>query len=353
MAIYKKGNNWFLDHYCDGHRVRECVGPNKRVAEQALAVRKTEMLQGRFHLDSKKGPVRFKEIADQFLEHSKTTKLSWRRDCDLVKHLMSFFGDRWSDQITAEIVEQYKVRRRKEVLAWGKYAGRDPRDVPMSTINRELSCLRRIFNLAIAWDKVEKNPVKGVRFFREETVPERVLTDDETELLLLCCNVITADVVRFALHTGMRRGEILNLRWAQVDLEGGYITVTRTKSGKQRKIPINQTVRQVLESQMRRGPLVFHRKGKPAKSVRTTFEQAVKKAGIGHCRFHDLRHTFATRLVLAGVPLPVVKELLGHSTITTTMRYSHPTPESKRSAVALLERPSTFPRELHLESVPA
>jgi integrase len=208
----------------------------------------------------------------------------------------------------------------------------------MSTINRELSCLRRIFNLAIAWGKAERNPVKGVRFFREEKLPERVLTDDEVELLLLCCNRITRDVVRFALNTGMRRGEILNLKWDQVDLRTGYIIVTKTKSGKQRNIPINDTASHVLERQPRNGAYVFHRDGKPAKSVRHTFEQAVKKAAIGHCRFHDLRHTFATKLVLAGVSLPVVKELLGHSTITTTMRYAHPTPESKLSAVGLLDK---------------
>ena len=73
-------------------------------------------------------------------------------------------------------------------------------------------------------------------------------------------------------------------------------------------------------------------------SVRATFEKAVKMSGIGHCRFHDLRHTFATKLSLAGVSLPVIKELLGHSTIVTTMRYAHPTPESKKEAVAMLDQ---------------
>ena len=338
MAIYKRGTIWYIDQYCDGHRVRERIGPSKRAAEQALAVQKAEILQGRFHLNGRKDAVGFKELTVQFLEHSKTTKLSWQRDCDFVKHLRAFFGDRRVNQITSELVEKYKGQRRNQILAREKYVGRDPRDVPMSTINRELSCLRRIFNLAVSWEKAERNQVKGVRFFREEMLTVKILTDDEIQVLLLCCNRITADVVRFALNTGMRRGEILNLKWDQVDLADGYITVTKTKSGKQRKIPINETVRNVFECKHRGSVYVFHRNGKPAKSVRATFEQAVRRAAIGHCRFHDLRHTFATRLVLRGVSLPVVKELLGHSTIVTTMRYAHPTPESKKNAVALLER---------------
>jgi integrase len=353
MAIYKRGTIWYIDHYCHGRRVRERIGSSKRAAEQALAVQKAEILQGRYHLNSKKKAVRFKELTVQYIEHAKTTKLSWRRDVDFVKHLLAFFKDRPLNQITQELVEQYKAHRRKEILARHKYADKDPRTVPMSTINRELSCLRRIFNLAISWDKAERNPVKGVRFFREESLPARILKDDEIELLLLCCNRITADVVQLALNTGMRRGEILNLRWAQVDLTEGYITVIKTKSGRQRQIPINETAHNLLKRRPRNGAFVFHRNGKPAKSVRTTYEQSVKRAAIGHCRFHDLRHTFATNLVLRGVPLPVVKELLGHSTISTTMRYAHPTPESKRNAVALLDRSADLTRELHIESIPA
>ena len=353
MAIYKRKNIWYSDCYCQGYRVRKMVGPSKRMAEQAWAVRTAEILQGRYRLNEKKKPIGFRELSDQYMEYAKTTKLSWQRDCDFVKRFNTFFKDRPLDHITTELVEKYKTHRRNEILNSGKYAGREPRDVPMATINRELSCLRRIFNLAIAWGKAEKNPVKGVRFFREEQPPEKILTDEEIRVLLLCCNRVTADVVQFALHTGMRRGEILGLRWDQVELPTGYITVTRTKSGKQRKIPMNGTVRDLLERQPRQGMIVFHRNGKPAKSVRTDFEKAVRRAAIGHCRFHDLRHTFATRLVLGRVSLPVVRDLMGHSTIVTTMRYAHPTPESKKNAVALLERVTASCEKRHAGAVSA
>ncbi|MCX6354254.1 MAG: site-specific integrase [Candidatus Aureabacteria bacterium] len=139
------------------------------------------------------------------------------------------------------------------------------------------------------------------------------------------------------MNTGMRIGEILKLKWERIDLQQGYITVTRTKSGKDRKIPLNETVTKVLKNRERDGIYVFHADGKPYESVKKAFYAAQRRAGIKHCRFHDLRHHFATKLVLAGVSLPVVKELLGHSSIVTTMRYAHPTPEAKKEAVRLLE----------------
>ncbi|MEI6632752.1 MAG: site-specific integrase [Chlamydiota bacterium] len=114
-------------------------------------------------------------------------------------------------------------------------------------------------------------------------------------------------------------------------------TVTRTKSGKDRKIPINSEVHDVLKRRPKDGIFVFHQEGSPYGDVKTGFLNAVRRSGIGYCRFHDLRHTFATRLVLANVSLPVVKELLGHASIETTMRYAHPTPESKIRAVEMLK----------------
>ena len=158
------------------------------------------------------------------------------------------------------------------------------------------------------------------------------------------------DVVQIALNTGMRRSEILQLKWEQVNIEQGYITVIKTKSGKQRIVPMNRTAgqtarttarnvtaRNVLINRPKNGIFIFCGMGNPNGAVWSGFDLAVKRAGLGRCRFHDLRHTFATKLVLSGVSLPVVKELLGHESITTTMRYAHPTPDSKRQAVEMQE----------------
>jgi integrase len=338
MAIFRKNGNWYIDYYCDLQRLREKIGPSRRQAEQMLAIRKTQILQGKFGVKTSRNGIPFKEIADRFLEYSKATKQSYERDLNYRRHFDRIFGRCTADQITSHAVEKYKMQRREEILRIKKYRDMEPRDVPMSTINRELACLKTMFNLAIKWRMTRHNPVKGVKSFRKDNISERILSDAEIDALVAACKNPLQDIVVIALNTGMRQSEILNLKWAQVDLEQGYITVIKTKSGKQRKIPMNESVRNVLKSRHGNGILVFGKSIKPEGAVRSGFAVACRKAGIGHCRFHDLRHTFATRLVLAGVSLPVVKELLGHASIVTTMRYAHLTPESKRSAVELINR---------------
>ena len=127
-----------------------------------------------------------------------------------------------------------------------------------------------------------------------------------------------------ALHTGMRLREILDLEWGQIDLEFGIISVTRTKTNENSFIPIDDYLSAMLTKLPRKCKYVFsNRDGKPFITIRKGFYAAVRRAGLGHFRFHDLRHNFASHLVMKGVDLITVKELLGHKQISTTMRYSH------------------------------
>lgn len=337
MRHGKKGAVYYISFYCDGHRIRERIGPVKKIAEQALAIRKAAIAQGKFEIKKRRRCPTLTEFSAQYFEHSKATKRSWKRDRDIIKHLNRLLGAYRLDQITTEMVEKYKMQRRQEIMSRPKYQGREPRDVPLSTVNREIALLKNMFNVAIGWGRVDRNPVRGVKFFKVDNVMQRILSDEEIKALLNACNGHTRDIVTIALHTGMRLGEILGLTWEHVNLAQGYMTLVKTKSGKQRQVPINETIRKVLNGRKRDGILVFDNGGKTFGSVKTGFLNAVRRSGIRKCRFHDLRHTVATRMVLAGVSLPVVKEILGHASIETTMRYAHPTPESKREAVEVLE----------------
>ena len=144
-----------------------------------------------------------------------------------------------------------------------------------------------------------------------------------------------------ALLTGMRRGELLSLKWEQI--RNGFIYLTETKSGKARQIPINDRLAEVLK-EVRRGnqlksPFVFcDSQGRRFYHVRRSFVSACRRAGIEAFRFHDLRHTCASHLVMAGVDLTTVKELLGHKDIKTTLRYAHLAPSHKVKAVDILDR---------------
>ncbi len=153
--------------------------------------------------------------------------------------------------------------------------------------------------------------------------------------LLDCCVEHLKPIVTVALHTGMRLSEILKLKWTQVDLKHGFILLDITKNGERREIPIDNTLTIMFNNMLKgfESKFVFAGKdGDPYKSVKRSFSTALKKSGIHDFRFHDLRHTFASHLVMAGVDLTSVKELLGHKSLAMTTRYAHLSPSHKRKA---------------------
>jgi len=139
----------------------------------------------------------------------------------------------------------------------------------------------------------------------------------------------------------MRRGEILSLTWDNIDLKNGFILLDLTKNGERREIPINQTVREALDGVVRRLdiPYVFYNPDTEKKydNVKRSFKSACRRAGIKDFHFHDLRHTFASQLIMSGIDITTVKELLGHKTLTMTLRYAHLAPSHKVKAVEVLE----------------
>lgn len=170
------------------------------------------------------------------------------------------------------------------------------------------------------------------------------MTLEEEKRLLDCATnpVWLKSLLVFALHTGMRRGEILNLLWKDVDFFRKLVIVVQSKNGEKRSIPMSQTLYNTLKSMSKVMDISSRVFPMSVRSLREVFEKALNKAGINDFHFHDLRHTFATRLVQNGVDLYKVKELLGHKTITMTMRYAHHCPESLRSSVTVLDNCYNF-----------
>jgi len=152
-------------------------------------------------------------------------------------------------------------------------------------------------------------------------------------------------IIIFALNTGARQNEILSLKWSEVDLFRRTISILETKNKEKKTIPINQTVLDLLKSKRKvtsiSGYVFTSQAGTRinARNLLRAFYSARKRTGLEDVRFHDLRHTFATRLVQAGINLYVVKELLGHKTLAMTMRYAHHCPESLRHGVEVLDKP--------------
>lgn len=326
MGVYRRGSTYYIDFYHEGRRVRERIGPSKKQAEQALAVRQAEVLQGRFKLKTRTQSPKFSEFASDYVKYAKSNKRSWSRDELSLKHLTAAFGEKRLGEITPWLVEHYKAERAK--------------DVRPATVNLELACLKHLFTLALTWGKADANPVKQVRLLRVRNQVERILTPEEEARLLEVASERLRPVVQIALNTGMRLGEIAVLRWEEIDEVRTAIRVRQSKGGKSRSIPMNRTVVDVLTglrpNEADSGP-VFGVVANPGQFLRADFVRARKKAELTDVRFHDLRHTFATRLVTAGVDIVTVSRLLGHATIHMTIRYAHPAPDDLRRAVQALE----------------
>jgi len=229
-----------------------------------------------------------------------------------MKYLLEAFGELKLSSIRANQLEQYKRLRREKVS--------------VASVNRELALLKHMFHKAVDWEYLKTNPAQTVKLFKEPPGRLRYLLPEERDLLLKECSGILLVIVITALETGMRKGEMQNLKWKDVDFERRTITLTRTKNKEIRTLPISDTLLSVLQRLYleRRGIWVFSKPdGKPYGNWRRSFETACKQAGIEDFLFHDLRHTFASYLVMSGVDIRTVQELMGHKDIKMTMRYSH------------------------------
>lgn len=328
MGVFQRNKNWYIDYYFNGQRKREKIGLSRVLAENVLRKRKVEIAEGRF-LDIKKNEkIKFEDFAKTYFElHSKLNKKPSvsKRDITLIKNLSTFFAGRYLFEITPILVEQYKMARSKEVSP--------------ATVNRELACLKSIFNKAIGWGKVEDNPVRKVKLFRENNRRLRYLEKEEIKKLLSNCSEHLKPIVILALNTGMRKGEILGLKWHDVDFRRDIIYLLDTKNGEKREIPMNEQVKTALIKVRKHpdSPYIFCSKdGKPYGDVKKSFFTALKKSDIINFHFHDLRHTFASHLVMLGVDLNTVRELMGHKSIEMTLRYSHLSPDHKKRAADIL-----------------
>lgn len=205
-----------------------------------------------------------------------------------------------------------------------------------------MALLKNLFNKAIGWGKCEHNPVTGIKQFKESH-RIRYLTKEEEEKLRYFFPPEYWPWVEIALHTGFRQSEQFELRWENVDFQIKVITIPDSKNGEVRYVPMNDKVVKIFRSLPSRlkGPWVFpsanwHTPKDPHNFTQRIFLPAVRKAGIDDFRWHDLRHTFASRLVMKGTDLRTVQDLMGHKTITMTQRYAHLSPEHQREAVQRL-----------------
>jgi len=334
MPIYeykgKKGSTYYVVYFINGKRRKEAIGKDKKLAEAVLHKRLTEIAENRYLDKRKEEKIRFEDFADQYLNtHCKNNNRSWQKSDKInIKDLKRYFSGRYLYEITPLDVEKFKSEKTKENLSH-------------ASINRRLACLKSLFNRAIEWGKATQNPVRKIKLFKENNQRLRYLEQEEIVRLLTNCPEHLKPIVALALNTGMRRGEILNLKWRDIDIKREVIYLLDTKNKERREVPMNYDVKKVFIGIPRHseGVYIFYNTNNERyRDIRKAFAKALKYAKITDFRFHDLRHTFASHLVMSGVDLNTVRELLGHKSIQMTLRYAHLSPKHKKHAVDVLGR---------------
>jgi integrase len=327
-----KGSKIYWIRYRDdrAHDRIEKVGPSLREAVALREAYLTDIRRGDY--DARLRTARPRSLADTIAQYLKDA-LPRSRDGQKLRQFATLWtarlGDYDLDQIEQRHVEAFRSQRLNE-------------GVTPATVNRAVTFLKRVFSVAVSWKWARANPLTSVRKLVENNARVRWLTFDEQARLKEAMPARWWPYVVIALGTGLRLSEQLGLRWADVDFQNGVITIPRSKHGEKRYIPLRDDVAEALRSlpSFGRSPWVTpNRRGTGATtrnwSARDVFADARDAAAVVDFHWHDLRHTFASRLVMAGVPLNTVRELLGHKSITMTLRYAHLAPSHLREAISM------------------
>ena len=347
--MYLRDGNWVTEFYHEGIRHKKSLGMgiSKTVAKEREAKYKQEVREGKHRVKARR--IKFETFTEKYLDHARVNKKpkSAKRNEVSINMLMPYFKGKLISSIHPFQVEQYKKARRDE--------GREP-----ATINRDIATLRNMMNKAVEWSYLQVNPISKVKLLTEDNEVMWVLSPEEEAKLLEECDKrpqrkkakYLRDLVEFALYSGMRQSEIFGLKWVNVHLEENYLLATDTKTHEDRPVPVNDTLKEILERRKEDpGEYVFRNSaGRKLTVLTNAFWTAVKEAGLVRrevkddktvkirFRFHDLRHSFGSRLGMNGVDLKSIMEIMGHKTAKVAMRYQHPSPSHKLEAVKGLDK---------------
>ena len=340
LSLFKRSNHfWYILYTQEGRTKWKSTG--ETLKSKALK----KLTEFKKLCESKPKPTSLSQFWNEFKRFAKAnySKTTLGLMETAISHLKSITGECLLPSITPEHVDRYKTLRLTTV-------NKLDRKVSPVTINAELRGLRSVFNTAIRWKLLESNPFAKLQMLQSPDVPPAYLSKEDFQKLLALINEAwLKDVIIFGTLTGMRRGEILNLKWSDIDLQRRIIQVQssltfQTKQGKRRVVPMNDIIFHMLTSRMNNSvsEFVFSYRNKQIDEDILThrFKEYVLNAGLNpRLHFHSLRHTFASWLVQDGVSLYEVQKLLGHSNIAVTQVYSHLQPEGLHSTVNRISIP--------------
>ena len=329
MSVYKRtfknGDKWCVYLILpDGSKFRKAIG-TKKEAEKVEQQLKSQLIAGKWNLQENIDTL-FSVLVNDYLEYAKTNKAesTYRNDkCRIEAHLLPYFGDMILVQVTPQILESYKRERLEQ--------GASP-----NTVNHELANLSHMFRMAIRWGLIDRNPVSYVDKMKIPEKPKRFLSQVQIERLMEAADSSHIfPLIVTALHTGMRKSELFNLKWSDIDFDRMTITVQskddwHTKNYRSRTLQITPVLYDVLIEHRKQHLLnvqseyAFTYNGKKLRSnIKRSLARVMNKAGLNGVTLHTFRHTFASQLAMAGVSIKEVQELMGHRSFETTLQYAH------------------------------
>lgn len=330
MTLFKRGRVWWTGFYVEGKRYQSSTGvTNRRIAETIEQKLKTEAQLAYFNIAITDPNVTFSELAKEFQEKAKTSIFHRGR----LVFLERFFGEMPVIRITKNTVTEYRIARQQA----------SPR-LKDSTLNRDIAVIRRILFWAQEQGRIAQNPLARIGMVRERRTKKPIITIEHEQKLLAVAKPHLREMIVAALDSGLRRGELFKQSWKDIDLAHGvlYVSKSKTAEGEAREIPMTKRLKELLAAKAAKmehlsGP-VFTFQGHAVTDLKRSWETAQRDAKLSvRYRFHDLRHAFATRLMLAGVIQDVRMALMGHEPRTVHWGYTHVELTAKREAIRKLE----------------
>ena len=336
-SVYKRGKIWYYEVCVNNKRYQGSTRTSdKKLAQTFANSVETDLIRKKFNIPANMPKKSFRECYGEYINgilHSKT----WMREKTHTSpaHFMPVFKDMNIAEIDRSDIKAYQLIRKREVMSLPKNKGKKESEISFKSVNMEISILSNFFNFCIEAGYIPQNPALKIKKLNELSRIKTLSDDSIKKLIEGATNMLTKDLITFLVYTGCRKGEALNLKWDDVDLENNIIGVKATKTSHDRYIPVSEPLKELLVGIGRIDgcDYVFNINGRKMGNFRKSFATACRNAGLKDICIHDLRHVFASKMVMNGTSLFITGELLGHRTTQMTKRYSHLVPDTLRKAV--------------------
>ncbi len=337
MAIIKDGKFYYYDFVFEGKRYRRsCKTIDRKLAEQIEISVKNDIIKMENRLPTNRNKsILFWTAWENYLKNNGNSEKAIERKNIAAMHFLPFFKDKTLSAIVSLDIKNYQLERKLELMSLEKNKNKKEAEINFRSVNYEVIIISNFFNFCIERGYADKNPAAKIKKLNELKRLKTLSDEDIKKLIAGATNKLTRDIITFLIYTGCRKGEALNLKWDDVDLKNDVIAIKGTKTKYDRYIPISEALNRVLEGIERNQDsfYVFNNNGAKIGDFKRSFKTACKNAGLKDLRIHDLRHVFASKMVMNGTSLYITGELLGHRTPNMTKRYSHLVPDTLKKAV--------------------